>query len=1544
MAVLNDPDFGFVFSSDPDVDYMQFLLWIAKLHPELGPTVSSSLLFRHSAEQTRVLIGDVLFNLPPFVETPELLRAWQSAQKWTIRAWLLVVAHGRLLRDQNLLLHKTSASSPGNFWEVAPHWPEGAWAVSESWQDFAWEVMCGQPCDVQNGWTPEQWESTLDASFPWEDTVNWSRATWESYKHVPTDLVSIVSPGDGESVPVAHLVRINVSAPTDAQHVELQVSGPSGNDTLSDDAWPWELSWTPSVVGTYTLRALATLANGTLEPSKKTITVYVDPSAPSIHVLGSAFVGQETSVRVEAPDAASVQLLANGVALSSTGRQGSSWYFSWLPQAAGDYVLEALADGRRTSVTVNVIDPGKNELFVELLKPELGATVPTRRVTSVGVGAYLPVTIELRITDPTGEVSVQTTEVDRPDGCDDPCYANQGFSWSPATPGDHHLQAFVWSPNGLAGWTENRLVHVADVDEIITISEDAFLVVIPGLRSLARNPAYGYPRSHDTALPTKDYACGVVGFEALGGDIGEELPHSDIIDVYLRPSEGTWRLVADFNTWNHQDIYEWDRPETWEVTVLCISTRLASTNGEQAGKPFFVQHLPKLGDNIDTDTGIDIDDYACGVVGLASGRGDIEEHNEGDIIQVYAYRKSGTWHVRANFRTNGNLHEDWTIDLLCAATSIASPDGPAPSKPYFFEEFYELGDNVGPKRPFSTGIPTDQYVCGVVGFATLGGDIDEHKKKSTTNLISAYLYDHGGEWHVRADFRTHRDSENWNVNVFCAQREGARGSPWNVSQEEQGRSNSCLGHPYVCQVLRDEDINLTGIAVLVGGGVSGKPTARGLRCDTLDHIEVYVNDRDPATGKPRWSTGTCKLSGDTINLVPGRTYDLRGASIAGATTIPFELRDPDAAPENFRAFPRLFTGTFEPGKAYGPGIALTWRPTVHPEAKYYEIQVSENGGANWSTYHGSRDVSIGGWINHHGNLFCGVNFYQCLKRRQPYSYRVRVLRADKSALTEWSDVVTRTSFDWPAHVELTPPSPPGPYPAVAEVTPSASLTTYGQGLRLEWGFVAFRGAEYTILSGCQSGSLSNSSVRNCELQIRTGPEPPDLKRGMKLAAVPEASVDVSLTGTDVWDFTGFEKVSLVFKKRVRPEIDAVDPAMGGVGSVITIRGPNLDGATAITFGGVSADTFTVDSSLQIRAEVPPDAKSGVIRVITPEGTATWDDRFTVIRDIPLAGADFDGDGVADHVAWNPDDGMWRVLTSSSGFANSIQRQWGTNGDIPMASDFDGDGRSDMTVWRPTNGVWYVRTSSSDWDSSFNVQWGASADLPLADTDFDGDGVADLAFWRPGDGYWHILTSSTGFDKTTAIARQWGTQGDVPLAGSDFDGDARDDMVVWRPSNGYWYTRASSTNWNGFLNLQVGEAGDIPLVGTDFNGDGRSDVAVWRPSNGYWYVRTSSSSWSSTVSRQWGAREDIPLPHTDTDGDGLADMVVWRPSNGTWYGKTSSTNWGSSVNRTLGIQGDIPLPGTDLDGDGVDDMVIWVPTLRTWCARTSSSGWAKTCVE
>jgi uncharacterized repeat protein (TIGR03803 family) len=74
----------------------------------------------------------------------------------------------------------------------------------------------------------------------------------------------------------------------------------------------------------------------------------------------------------------------------------------------------------------------------------------------------------------------------------------------------------------------------------------------------------------------------------------------------------------------------------------------------------------------------------------------------------------------------------------------------------------------------------------------------------------------------------------------------------------------------------------------------------------------------------------------------------------------------------------------------------------------------------------------------------------------------------------------------------------------------------------------------------------------------------------------------------------------------------VQPFAAKVGQVIEILGTNLTGATAITFNGTPAITFTVRSGNQITVTVPSGATTGPVEVVTPKGMFSTYPNFKVL--------------------------------------------------------------------------------------------------------------------------------------------------------------------------------------------------------------------------------------------------------------------------------------------------------------------------------------------
>jgi uncharacterized repeat protein (TIGR03803 family) len=81
--------------------------------------------------------------------------------------------------------------------------------------------------------------------------------------------------------------------------------------------------------------------------------------------------------------------------------------------------------------------------------------------------------------------------------------------------------------------------------------------------------------------------------------------------------------------------------------------------------------------------------------------------------------------------------------------------------------------------------------------------------------------------------------------------------------------------------------------------------------------------------------------------------------------------------------------------------------------------------------------------------------------------------------------------------------------------------------------------------------------------------------------------------------------------RVTPTFASFNPPSGPVGTPVVLTGTGLTQTTKVTFGGVAATTFTVNSDTQVTADVPTRAVTGKIEITTKGGHVSSTSSFTV---------------------------------------------------------------------------------------------------------------------------------------------------------------------------------------------------------------------------------------------------------------------------------------------------------------------------------------------
>ena len=80
---------------------------------------------------------------------------------------------------------------------------------------------------------------------------------------------------------------------------------------------------------------------------------------------------------------------------------------------------------------------------------------------------------------------------------------------------------------------------------------------------------------------------------------------------------------------------------------------------------------------------------------------------------------------------------------------------------------------------------------------------------------------------------------------------------------------------------------------------------------------------------------------------------------------------------------------------------------------------------------------------------------------------------------------------------------------------------------------------------------------------------------------------------------------------IGPALTSFTPFRGPTGSIVTITGHNLSGASAVSFNGTTSTNFTINNDSTLIVTVPEGATTGPVRVTTPWGSAQSQIQFIV---------------------------------------------------------------------------------------------------------------------------------------------------------------------------------------------------------------------------------------------------------------------------------------------------------------------------------------------
>ncbi len=415
---------------------------------------------------------------------------------------------------------------------------------------------------------------------------------------------------------------------------------------------------------------------------------------------------------------------------------------------------------------------------------------------------------------------------------------------------------------------------------------------------------------------------------------------------------------------------------------------------------------------------------------------------------------------------------------------------------------------------------------------------------------------------------------------------------------------------------------------------------------------------------------------------------------------------------------------------------------------------------------------------------------------------------------------------------------------------------------------------------------------------------------------------------------------------VQPEpfIQSFTPVLGIAGTSVTITGNNFSGVTSVSFGGVAAASFTVNSPTFITAVVGSGA-SGDVAVTNSYGTGirpgyvfSNPPQITSVSPV-LAPVGATVTITGNNFSTVPSDnivyfgGVKAVVSSSTDHTIIVTVPKGAGHDpvTVTVNNLTSYSSQLFNVTFPNGNSSFTAASFAPRVDRDNGGWGTFSDL-------DGDGKLDLILARGASGI-AVARNTSLVGTITFDPNLYFTTGGSETLGvttGDLDGDGKPDVVSYNyNSSSISVALNKSTIGNislsGVTNYFTGISTTRPIdaIINDIDGDGKPDIIVAN-----YYSQTISVFKNLSIPGKLilDARIDYLLDGyptgvtlRDVDADGKPDMIVSvnGPDVVTVFANISvpgTISFAAKVNFKAGSWPNA-VAASDIDGDGKLDIVI-----------------------